>query len=185
MLSLRSPGAPGTNQIAQLLKSSKAPDPSPSKYSDRLSHSRRRESPCSNALTRRRFARTRLARQCSHNPSAMRQRSSRLRRQVLGHIELRLSPQPSVTPPRPTSLPRISERHSLQSPTPGWTSGAARTVEVELEFETPSLWPPQAGTHCPAPDGFPEHCQASRVRAERQRSLNSSKRGQTARKSQR
>ena len=33
----------------------------------------------------------------------MKQGSSRLRRQVLRHIELKLSPQPSFTPPRPTS----------------------------------------------------------------------------------
>jgi hypothetical protein len=25
-----------------------------------------------------------------------------------------------------------------------------RRAEVELEFETSSLWPPQAGTRCPA-----------------------------------
>jgi hypothetical protein len=50
----------------------------------------------------------------------------------------------------------------------GRTSGAVRTVEVELEFETPSRRPPQAESHCSAADGRPDLCQASQRRSQRQ-----------------
>jgi len=47
--------------------------------------------------------------------------------------------------------PGIADDIRGEFPAEGRTSGDARTVEVEREFETPSRWPPKAGTtpfHC-------------------------------------
>jgi hypothetical protein len=46
-----------------------------------------------------------------------------------------------------------------------------RTVEVELEFETPHPQPPKAGTRsfCPSTESIPEHFQASQPSPQRQR----------------
>jgi hypothetical protein len=75
-----------------------------------------------------------------------RQKMSRLlRRQVLRRIEPMLSPQPSFTPPRPTSR---AQRKAAASAIfrRGRTSGAVRTVEVAPERETPTHRPQKAGT---------------------------------------
>jgi hypothetical protein len=54
-------------------------------------------------------------------------------------------------------LPEIADHIRFESSGDGRTRRAVRTVEVELEFETPSLRPPQAGTYCPAADGLSDH----------------------------
>ena len=107
----------GGGKFETMLKSSKTADSSPpSEYFYRLSCSCRRESPGSNTKIRGRFERTRRGRRCSRHPSAMKQGSSRLRRQVLRTIEHELSPQSSFTPPRPTSLPELRMIFIASSP---------------------------------------------------------------------
>jgi hypothetical protein len=83
-----------------------------------------------------------------------RQKMSRLlRRQVLRRIEPMLSPQPSFTPACPTTRAQCKAA-AWAIFRRGRTSGAVRTVdfgelsraEVAPERETPTHWPPKAGT---------------------------------------
>ena len=56
-------------------------------------------------------------------------------------------PQPSeATPACPTSRAEFTAAALPKFPGGGRTSGAVRTVEVEPEFETPTVWPPKAAT---------------------------------------
>jgi len=105
-----------------------------------------------------------------------RKTSSRLRRQMLKRIELKLSPQPSFTPPCPTPLPNLRTALVRNDRGGGRTCGAVRMVEVEPEFETPTRRPPKAGTHLFVADGRREHFQASQRRSKRPRLFYSNRR---------
>jgi len=78
----------------------------------------------------------------------MKKKSRRHRRLVLRSIEHKLSPQPSFTPPRPTSP---------------WDCGEFSLWGLEDRSDKRA----QAGTHCLAADGSFDHFQTSKSRSQR------------------
>jgi hypothetical protein len=141
-----------TNGKGRLLKSSEGADLSRLEYFDRLSCSCRRKFPCSNAVMRRRFVCTWLGCQCSGRPLAMRRGVPRLRRQVLRHIEHKLSPQPSFTPPCPTSAPELRMTIVLNSAgTAGQARMCGRNPAVPPQTAFPTIFRPASGARNAAP----------------------------------
>jgi len=91
-----------------------------------------------------------------------------------------------VTPPRPTSSPD-AERSPSSNLIGRSVSGAARTVEVELEFETPQPHPPKAGTQSSSrlQKALPNIFRRAKCFRSANASSYSSKRSRTAPRSQR
>jgi len=137
-------------------------------YFYRLSCSCRRKFSCSNMRTGWRCERTWLACQCSRHPSAMKQRSPRLRRQVLMRFEPKLSPQPSFTPPRPTSFPELRITFIASSPGAGRTSGAGQDgLRSSMCSKFLSICRRRRELIFSAADGHPDHLRASQSRSQR------------------